>query len=84
MESAPRRAALRGGLRLATGQSSSTLWMPSFDPRDATEDACEFYSWFGSVRNHHEPGIDGDWRFARVDVHAGEEEDAWLLEAHAR
>jgi hypothetical protein len=60
------------------------LWMPSFDPRDEIEGACEFYSWFGWVRHHHEPGLDGDWRFARVDVHAGEEEeDAWLLEAHA-
>ena len=45
MEAAPRRPALRGG-RTGHRESSSTLWIPSFDPRDETERACEFY--FGS------------------------------------
>jgi len=83
MEAAQRRAALRGGLRLATGsrrlRCGCRRLIHETRPKLRTSSTLDS----GSVHNHHEPGLDGDSRFARVDVHAGEEEDAWLLEAHA-
>jgi hypothetical protein len=76
-EAAPRRAALRGGLRLATRK----VVVYAVDPvvrstrRDRT--CVRVLLWIEFRRHHHEPGLDGDWHFARVDVHAGEErEDA--------
>jgi hypothetical protein len=74
IEAAPRRAALRGGLKPATGSSgpSSILLIPSIDQRRRQPTVCES-STLDSVRAI---GVSlgstmiGD--FARVDMHAGE------------